>query len=41
MIDLVGEIFLNIGDEVVYCTPTYEAFPDMISDNGAVRVPVP
>lgn len=40
-IDMIGEIFLNEGEEVVYGTPSYEAFPDMISDNGGVRVPVP
>ena len=30
-----------IIDEVVYCAPTYEAFPDMVSDNGGVRVVLP
>ncbi len=40
-IDMIGEVFLNEGDEVVYGDPSYEAFPDMISDNGGVRVPVP
>ncbi len=41
IIEMLGSVFLNYGDEVVYCDPTYEAFPDMISDNGGVRVPVP
>lgn len=41
IIDMIGEVFINYGDEVVYCAPTYEAFPDMISDNGGVRVPLP
>lgn len=40
IIDMLGEVFLNYGDEVVYGDPSYEAFPDMISDNGGVRVPV-
>lgn len=41
VIDMLGEVFINYGDEVVYCMPSYEAFPDMVSDNGGVRVPVP
>lgn len=41
IIDMIGSIFLNNGDEVVYGSPTFGAFPDMASDNGAVRVPVP
>lgn len=41
IIDMLGEVFINYGDEVVYCSPTYEAFPDMISDNGGVRVELP
>lgn len=41
IIDMLGEVFLNYGDEVVYCMPSYEAFPDMVSDNGGVRVEVP
>ena len=40
-IDMIGEIFLNYGDEVVYSMPSYDAFPDMASDNGAVRVEIP
>ena len=38
VIDMLGEVFINYGDEVLYCSPTYEAFPDMVSDNGGVRV---
>jgi histidinol-phosphate aminotransferase len=38
---MLGEVFINYGDEVVYCAPTYEAFPDMVSDNGGVRVVLP
>ena len=41
VIDMLGEVFINYGDEVVYCMPSYEAFPDMVSDNGGVRVEVP
>ena len=41
IIDMLGEVFINYGDEVVYCAPTYEAFPDMVSDNGGVRVVLP
>lgn len=41
IIDMIGEVFINYGDEVVYCMPSYEAFPDMVSDNGGVRVEVP
>lgn len=41
VIDMLGEVFINYGDEIVYCAPSYEAFPDMISDNGGVRVEVP
>lgn len=26
IIDMLGEVFINYGDEVVYCAPTYEAF---------------
>ena len=25
IIDMLGEVFINYGDEVVYCAPTYEA----------------
>lgn len=41
IIDMIGEVFINYGDEIVYCSPTYEAFPDMVSDNGGVRVELP
>lgn len=41
IIDMVGTIFLNKGDEVVYGSPTFGAFPDMVCDNGATPVPVP
>lgn len=41
IIDMIGEVFINYGDEVVYCSPTYEAFPDMVSDNGGIRVSIP
>lgn len=41
VIDMIGEIFLNEGEEVVCGAPSYEAFPDMARDNGGVRVPVP
>lgn len=41
VIDMLGEVFINYGDEIVYCAPSYEAFPDMVSDNGGVRVEVP
>ncbi|MCC8126135.1 MAG: histidinol-phosphate aminotransferase family protein [Clostridiales bacterium] len=41
VIDMLGEVFINPGDEVVYCMPSYEAFPDMVSDNGGVRIEVP
>ena len=38
---MLGEVFINCGDEILYCSPTYEAFPDMVSDNGGKRVEVP
>lgn len=41
VIDMLGEVFINYGDEILYCSPTYEAFPDMASDNGGKRVSVP
>lgn len=41
IIDMIGEVFLNYGDEVVYCMPSYDAFADMVSDNGGIRVEVP
>lgn len=41
IIDMTGEIFLNPGDEVIYCMPSYDAFADMVSDYGGVRVEIP
>lgn len=41
MICMLGEIFLNEGDEVIFGDPSYEAFRDVINDYGAVQVPIP
>ena len=41
LIDMLGEIFINPGDEVVYCMPSYESFPDMVNDYGGKRVEIP
>lgn len=41
LIDMLGEIFINAGDEVVFGDPSYEAFRDVANDYGAVPVPVP
>ena len=41
VIDMLGEIFINPGDEVVYCRPSYESFPDMVNDYGGKRVEIP
>lgn len=41
VIDMLGEIFINPGDEVVYCMPSYESFPDMANDYGGKRVEIP
>lgn len=41
VIDMLGEIFINPGDEVVYCMPSYESFPDMVNDYGGKRVEIP
>ncbi|MFA9464958.1 MAG: histidinol-phosphate transaminase [Velocimicrobium sp.] len=38
IIDMIGEVFLNPGDEVIFCDPTFEAFRDMANDNGAICV---
>ena len=38
---MLGEVFINYGGEILYCSTTYEAFPDMVSDNGGKRVEVP
>ena len=41
VIDMLGEIFINPGDEVVYCMPSYESFPDMVNYYGGKRVEIP
>ena len=41
VIDMLGEIFINPGDEVVYCMPSYESFPDMVNDYGGKSVEIP
>ena len=41
VIDMLGEIFINPGDEVVYCMPSYESFPEMVKDYGGKRVQIP
>lgn len=41
LIDMLGEIFLNPGDEVIFGDPTFEAFRDVANDFGATPVPVP
>lgn len=41
MIDMLGMTFLNEGDEVLLCMPTFAAFIDMAYVNGAVPVIVP
>ena len=41
VIDMLGEIFINPGGEVVYCMPSYESFPDMVNDYGGKRVEIP
>lgn len=41
IIDMVGAVFLNPGDEVIFCDPTFEAFRDMANDNGATPVAIP
>lgn len=41
VIDMLGEIFINPGDEVVYCMPSYESFSDMVNDYGGKRVEIP
>lgn len=41
MIDMLGMTFLNEGDEVLLCMPTFAAFVDMAYVNGAVPVIVP
>ncbi len=41
MIDMLGVSFLNPGDEVLFCAPTFGAFNEMANVNGAVPVVVP
>lgn len=41
IINMLGEIFLNEGDEVVLGDPSYEAFRDVTNVAGAVPVMVP
>lgn len=41
IISMLGEIFLNEGDEVVLGDPSYEAFRDVVNTAGAVPVMVP
>ncbi|MDY2839329.1 MAG: histidinol-phosphate transaminase [Treponema sp.] len=41
LINILGEIFLNTGDEVVLGDPSYEAFRDTCLVNGGVPVMVP
>lgn len=41
IIDMLGEVFINPGDEFVFGDPSYEAFRDVANEYGAVPVPVP
>lgn len=41
MICMLGEIFLNEGDEVILGDPSYEAFRDVAHDYGATPVMIP
>lgn len=41
VINMLGEIFLNYGDEVVLGDPSYEAFRDTVNINGGIPVMVP
>lgn len=41
MINMLGELFINPGDEFVFGDPSYEAFRDVANDYGAVPIPVP
>lgn len=41
LIDMIGAVFINPGDEVLFGDPTFEAFRDMANDFGGVPVPVP
>ena len=41
VIDAIGAVYLEEGDEVLYCSPTFGAYWDMATANGAVPVEVP
>lgn len=41
IIDMSGELFLNKGDEVIVCTPSYASFQDMVNDYGGTIVEIP
>jgi len=41
LINILGEVFLNPGDEVVLGDPSYEAFRDIVNVAGATPVMVP
>ncbi|MDD3192874.1 MAG: histidinol-phosphate transaminase [Oscillospiraceae bacterium] len=41
VIDAIGAVYLDEGDEVLYCTPTFGAYRDMAVVNGAVPVEIP
>lgn len=41
IINILGEVFLNIGDEVILGDPSYEAFRDTVNVAGGVPVMVP
>lgn len=41
MINMLGELFINPGDEFIFGDPSYEAFRDVANDYGAVTVPIP
>lgn len=40
-VNMLGELFINPGDEFVFGDPSYEAFRDVANDYGAVPVAVP
>lgn len=41
LIDMIGQAFLEPGDEVLFCMPTFAAFIDMAQSNGATPVTIP
>lgn len=41
LIDMIGAVFFNPGDEVVLCEPTFGALRSVIDDNGATAVSLP